>query len=126
MWSKTPKSAVNTSVNGLCRNCHGKKPGPGEHPSNILAWSQPVREALSGKSAVEMPVFDNNARHADRGAIGCPTCHDPHKQSADGLNGELEGYFLCLADTNGMMCGDCHKSSALFLYQFFHSDKRRR
>lgn len=126
LWSKTPKSNVNTPVNGLCRTCHGKTPDPGEHPSNVLAWSQAVREAMIGKSVVEMPVFDKDARHANRGAIGCPTCHDPHQQRAEGLDAELEGYFLRLADTTGMMCADCHKSSALFLYKYFHSDKRRR
>jgi nitrate/TMAO reductase-like tetraheme cytochrome c subunit len=85
-----------------------------------------VREALTGKSAVEMPVFDEQAQHASRGAIGCPTCHDPHKNRADGLEPEVPGYFLRLADTKGIMCADCHKSSALFRYKFFHSDKSRR
>jgi hypothetical protein len=126
LWAKKPKEGKNTAVNGLCGSCHGKKPSPGEHPASVLAWSQPVREALIGKSAVEMPVFDEQARHASRGAIGCPTCHDPHKQRADGLAAELPGYFLRLADTEGFMCADCHKSSSLFRYKFFHSDKSRR
>ena len=126
LWAKNPKEGKNTAVNGLCSTCHGKKPNPGEHPSNVLAWSQPVREAFLGKKAVEMPVFDENARHSNRGAIGCATCHDPHKQRAEGLAAEVPGYFLRLADTKGFLCADCHKSSALFRYKFFHSDKSRR
>jgi hypothetical protein len=126
LWAKKPKEGVNTPVNGLCRSCHKKKPSPGEHPASVLAWSQPVREALIGKSALEMPVFDEQARHASRGAIGCPTCHDPHKNRADGLESDVPGYFLRLADTKGFLCADCHKSSALFRYKFFHSDKSRR
>lgn len=126
MWSKKPKTGKFTAVNGLCGNCHGKKPNPREHPSSILAWSQPVRESLLGKESIEMPVFDEQARHADRGAVGCPTCHDPHKNRADGLDPDVPGYFLRLKDTNGFLCADCHKSSALFQYKFYHSDKSRR
>lgn len=126
MWSKTPKDSRGTAVDGMCKNCHGKKPLPADHPGDILAWSQSVREHLTGKSVVEMPVFDEHARHSDRGAIGCPTCHDPHRQRPEGLAPEVEGKYLRLADTTGFMCADCHKSSALFRYKFYHSDKGRR
>lgn len=126
MWAKKPKAGKNTAVNSLCGNCHSKKPNPAEHPASVLAWSQPVRQNLTGKEVVEMPVFDEQARHAERGVIGCATCHDPHKHRADGLDPDVPGYFLRLTDTEGFLCADCHKSSALFLYIFFHSDKRRR
>ena len=126
LWKKTPKKGAITAVDGLCRNCHGKKPSPADHPATVLAWSQPVREALTGKESIEMPVFDEQARHASRGAIGCATCHDPHKNRADGLDPEVPGKFLRLSDTNGFLCADCHKSSSLFRYKFYHSDKSRR
>jgi hypothetical protein len=126
LWSKAPRDSVNTPVNGLCRTCHGKKPDPAEHPAKVLAWSQSVRKNLTGRDAVAMPVFDGDARHAEHGAIGCPTCHDPHLHRAKGLPAERDGLFLRLADTSGFLCTDCHGSSALFLYQFFHSSKSRR
>ena len=126
MWARTPKEGKNTVVNSLCSNCHGKNPSPRGHPNTVLAWSQPVRELLTGKETVEMPVFDDNARQSDWGVITCATCHDLHKHRADGLDPDVPGYFLRVADTNGFMCADCHKSSALMRYKFYHSEKGRR
>ena len=125
MWSKTPKSARGAAADGLCKTCHGKRPEYADHPAGVLAWSQPVREQLTGKTVVEMPVLDESGRHADRGAVGCATCHDPHLQRVEGLPEEVDGNFLRLADTSGFMCADCHKSSSLFRYKFYHSDKSR-
>jgi hypothetical protein len=125
LWAKEPAGG-NTPVNGLCRTCHGDEPSPAEHPVTVLAWSQQVREALIGDSVPEMPVFDTQARHASRGAIGCPTCHDPHRHRAEGLPEDVPGYFLRVADTSGFLCADCHASSSLFRYKFFHSEKSRR
>ena len=124
LWAKTPGRA-NIPVSGLCRSCHSNQPDPAEHPASVLAWSQDVRENLGAGGTVEMPVFDNQARQADRGMIGCPTCHNPHKHRADGLAEDVPGLYLRLPTTEGMLCGDCHESSALFRYKFFHSRKRR-
>ena len=126
LWAKAPRDGVNTPANGLCRTCHGKKPDPGEHPAAVLAWSQSVREHLTGKSATALPVFDGEARPADRGAIACPTCHDVHRQRAAGLPADRDGLFLRLVDTDGFLCADCHGSRALFLYQYFHATSSRR
>lgn len=125
MWARTPGNA-NIPVASLCRSCHSDTPNPAEHPATVLAWSQEVREHLGAPATVEMPVFDAQARQADRGRIGCPTCHNPHKHRADGLAEDVPGLFLRLPTTEGMLCGDCHASSALFRYKFFHSQKGRR
>jgi hypothetical protein len=124
LWAKTP-GAGNTPVDGLCLSCHRNPPSPAEHPATVLAWSQPVREALGVDTTTEMPVFDEQAHHANRGSIGCATCHDPHRERAEGLAEEVPGYYLRLATTEGFVCADCHASSALFRYKFFHSQKRR-
>ena len=125
MWSKTPGKA-GTPVATLCRSCHKDDPEYGEHPVQVLAWSQSVREPLRGKPGKEMPVFDEQARHAARGTIGCATCHDPHRQRAEGLPKDVPGHFLRLPDTAEFMCSDCHGSSSLFRYRFYHSEKSRR
>jgi len=124
LWARTPGQA-NTPVATLCRSCHADDPAQGEHPAQVLAWSQAVREPLRGKPSVEMPVFDEQARHATRGVIGCPTCHNPHRREAEGLPADVPGKFLRLADTADFLCADCHGSSALFRYRYFHSERRR-
>jgi predicted CXXCH cytochrome family protein len=124
MFAKKPRKG-NTTVNTLCQGCHRGQPDPGEHPATVVAWSQATREALGAKPTTEMPVFDENANHADRGAIGCGTCHNPHQHRADGLPDDVPGYFLRVADTKGFLCADCHASSSLFRYKFFHSKKSR-
>ena len=124
MWAQTPGKA-NIPVATLCRSCHQDQPDPAEHPATVLAWSQATRENLGADATVEMPVFDAQARQAERGRIGCPTCHNPHKHRADGLAEDVPGLYLRLPTTEGMLCGDCHASSALFRYKFFHSRKRR-
>ena len=124
LWARTP-GAGNTPANGLCVSCHKNPPSPAEHPATILAWSQPVRELLGVDPTVEMPVFDSQVHQSGRGMIGCPTCHKPHKERAEGLAEDVPGYFLRLETTEGFVCADCHASSALFRYKFFHSRKRR-
>jgi len=124
MWAK-PTGEGNVAVNRLCATCHGEDPSPNTHPAQVLAWSQPVREALIGKPAVEMPVFDDEARHASRGVIGCPTCHNPHRHAPEGWPADVPPKYLRVADTDGFMCADCHASSSLMRYKFFHSEHRK-
>lgn len=124
LWARTP-GAGKTAVDGLCLSCHRNPPAPADHPMSILAWSQEVRENLGVDTTVEMPVFDEQAHKVSRGTIGCPTCHNPHEERVEGLAEDEPGYFLRLATTEGFVCADCHASSALFRYKFFHSRKRR-
>ena len=124
MFAKKPRKG-NTPVNTLCQGCHRGEPDPGEHPATVVAWSQATRESLGSKPTTEMPVYDDNARHADRGAVGCGTCHNPHQHRAEGLPADVPGYFLRVADTKGFLCADCHAQSSLFRYKFFHSKKSR-
>jgi nitrate/TMAO reductase-like tetraheme cytochrome c subunit len=124
LWAKAPGEG-NTVTSKMCNSCHRNRPSPAEHPATVLAWSQPVRETLGVDPATEMPVFDAQAHNASRGMIGCPTCHNPHKERPDGLAAEVPGHFLRLATTEGFMCADCHASSALFRYKFFHSSASR-
>lgn len=124
LWARDPGDAE-VSVDRLCLSCHRRGPKPAHHPASVLAWSGPVRGALTDSGHGVMPVFDEHARRADTGAIGCATCHDPHSHRADGQAEDVEGRYLRKANPAGSLCADCHGSEALFRYQFFHSSKSR-
>jgi hypothetical protein len=124
LWAKTPGGG-NTVSSTLCNTCHKGDPSPADHPMQILAWSQAVRDNLNAKADVEMPVFDADGRKADRGRIGCPTCHNPHQHKPEGWDEDVPARFLRVANPQGILCADCHASQALFRYKFFHSRKRR-
>ena len=121
--ARTPGQA-NTAVSTLCRSCHGKDPALGEHPVQVVAWSQAVREGIRAGSGVQMPVFDEQARSASVGAIGCATCHDVHRHDAAGESGP--GLFLRQAQTAEFLCADCHAQASLYRYQYFHTAGGRR
>lgn len=124
LWAKEPGEG-NVPANTLCNACHQGVPSPAEHPATVLAWSPANRALIGADNGSEMPVFDENVHEADRGRIGCPTCHDPHQHRAEGRPEDAPALFLRLAAPEGMLCGDCHASEALFRYQFFHSQKSR-
>jgi predicted CXXCH cytochrome family protein len=123
-WTREP-GAADVAVSSLCRSCHRDDPDPAEHPAAVMAWSQELRSGLRNDPDAEMPVFDSSARHATIGQIGCASCHDPHRQDAEG---EVEGTgkFLRLSAQKDFLCADCHAQQSLFLYQYFHSARSRR
>lgn len=132
LWARTP-AAGNTAVDGLCRTCHkiGKAPlHESDHPIAVQVWSQQLRESVRSKSTTAMPVFDAKGHAAQLGAIGCATCHEPHRaDSAADVEpeaGSSDGYFLRLQDSAGFLCADCHGPRSLFLYKYFHSAQTRR
>jgi len=112
----------NIPVNKLCTSCHEGEVHPSEHPADIVAWAQPLREPFRTPAGVSMPVFDSRGLHSDNGSIGCPTCHDAHRQRATDLPPYRTGKFLRLSKTQGFLCADCHDSSSLQRYLFFHSE----
>jgi len=125
LWAREP-GAGNTVSSTLCNACHKGEPSPSDHPADILAWSQSVREHLGTDPVVEMPVFDEQAHQVTRGEIGCPTCHNAHEHKPEGQSDDVPLHFLRVATTEGFMCADCHASQSLFRYKFFHSRKGRR
>jgi predicted CXXCH cytochrome family protein len=125
MWARDLGEAE-LAVNRLCRSCHEDAPNPGEHPPEVVAWSQDVRGAIFTNTPGEMPVFDEHGRQARVGNIGCGTCHDVHKEVADGRPEHLNGLHLRLPEFVEPLCADCHGPEALFKYKFFHSETSRR
>ncbi|HEY5642355.1 MAG TPA: cytochrome c3 family protein [Woeseiaceae bacterium] len=112
-------------VNRLCRSCHDEKPQPASHPGNVVAWSQEIRGAIFSNTPGEMPVFDENLHQARVGVIGCPTCHNVHRERAEGRPEHLKGLHLRLPEFVEPLCADCHGPEALFRYKFFHSEASR-
>ena len=121
MWAREPGEG-NIPVNQLCTSCHEDEVHPSEHPNEIVAWSQNLREPLLLNPGAPMPVFDSHGLQADNGSIGCPTCHNAHRQQAPNLPADRPGKFLRLSETGDFLCSDCHEQSSLHRYLFFHSE----
>ena len=124
MWARA-QGEGNLAVNTFCRSCHEDEPNPAEHPANVVAWSQEIRGTIFSNTPGEMPVFDENARHARVGNIGCATCHDVHQETAEGRPEHLKGLHLRLPEFVEPLCADCHGAESLFKYKFFHSSASR-
>ena len=124
MWARSRGSA-NITVDTLCKNCHDDAPDPAEHPANVVAWSQQARASIRNNTPAEMPVFDDQGHAARVGQIGCPSCHDLHRERAEGRPESLPGLFLRMPELVEPLCADCHGPESLFLYKFFHSTASR-
>jgi predicted CXXCH cytochrome family protein len=124
MWVRS-QGAGNHVVNTLCRSCHDEAPQPGEHPAEITAWSQAVRQAVRGNAAAAMPVFDEQGTRSRTGSITCATCHNVHRERASGRPDDLPALHLRLPEVVEPLCADCHGLESLFLYKFFHSPASR-
>jgi predicted CXXCH cytochrome family protein len=125
MWARDLGEAE-LAVNRLCRSCHEDQPNPGEHPPQVVAWSQDIRGTIFSNTPGEMPVYDEHGRQARVGNIGCGTCHNVHREVAEGRPDHLKGLHLRMPEFVEPLCADCHGPEALFKYKFFHSEASRR
>ncbi len=125
MWAREPGSGSSTA-NALCHSCHEGDVTIFEHTQSITAWSDELRSGHVADSGAPMPVFDSAGSQSLTGVIGCPTCHDAHRQRADGLADDRPGRFLRRARSEHLLCADCHGPSSLRRYQYFHSTVSRR
>jgi len=124
MWLRS-RGEGDSVLDTYCRSCHDDGPYPSDHPANVVAWSQDVRQALRGNVSAEMPVHDEGGLSARAGKISCPTCHNPHQERAEGRPSDLPGLYLRMSEFVEPLCADCHGTDALFLYKFFHSEASR-
>lgn len=124
MWARS-RGTGNHAVNTFCRSCHDAAPQPSEHPAGVVAWSQAVRQTVRGNAPAAMPVHDEHGRSAIVGSITCATCHDVHRERAEGRREDLPGLHLRLPEIVEPLCADCHGPESLFLYKFFHSPASR-
>lgn len=124
MWARSQGNGSHI-VNTLCRSCHEETPEPAEHPDDVVAWSQRVRGAVRSNAAAAMPVHDRYGRSATVGSITCATCHDVHRERAEGRREDLPGLHLRMPEIVEPLCADCHGLESIFLYKFFHSPASR-
>jgi predicted CXXCH cytochrome family protein len=125
MWARS-QGRADLPLNRFCRDCHDDGPHPGEHPVDVVAWSQDVRSVVRSNTQGEMPVYDEQGHSARTGQIGCATCHNPHREVAEGRSEDLPGLYLRMPELVEPLCADCHGPDSLFLYKFFHSEASRR
>lgn len=124
MWARSQGDG-NHVVNSLCRSCHDGTPDPADHPSDVMAWSQAVRQSVRSNASAALPVYDEQGHRSRFGNITCATCHDVHRERAEGRPDELPGLHLRMAEISEPLCADCHGRESLFLYKFFHSPSSR-
>ncbi len=120
MLSAREPGEGNIPANKLCTSCHEDEVHPSEHPAEIVAWAQELRDPFRTHSGAPMPVFDSRGLQSDNGSIGCPTCHNAHRQRAADLSPDRAGKFLRLSKTEDFLCADCHAGSSLQRYLYFH------
>jgi len=125
MWARDLGKAQ-LPVDRLCRSCHDDAPNPADHPQQVVAWSQDLRDPIFPNTPGEMPVFGDDGRQMRVGHIGCATCHDVHREVAEGRPSDLKGLHLRLPEFVEPLCADCHGPESLFKYKFFHSEASRR
>jgi predicted CXXCH cytochrome family protein len=125
MWAREP-ATDSPAGDALCQSCHEGDLSIFEHPQIIQAWSGDLRSGLVSDTGAPMPVLNEAGSQALTGVIGCPTCHDAHRQRPTGLPAERPGFFLRRARSEHLLCADCHGPSSLRRYQYFHSPVSRR
>ena len=124
LWARS-KGQSESAVNALCRDCHEDEPVPGEHPAEVLAWSQDARAGFRPRTSAALPVHGEDGLQAEVGRISCATCHDLHTERAAGRPEHLPGFFLRMPVLVEPLCADCHGRESIFLYKFFHSEATR-
>ena len=125
MWAREPGNSESVA-DALCQSCHDGDVAHYEHPQVIQVWSDEMRSRIVADEGAPLPVFDVDGSQSVSGVIGCPTCHDAHRQRAEGLSDDRRGLFLRRARSEGLLCADCHGPSGLRRYQYFHSSVSRR
>ena len=120
LWARKISPTDDYVLNDLCLNCHSKDGSAkkktvdkNSHPLNI----DPEKSGIT----TTLPLFDVNGKTVPKGAIGCVTCHDPHRwDPVNVLNGphydtegSSENSFLRLENSPApKLCGNCHKDEA--------------
>jgi len=124
MWARSQGDG-NHVVNTLCRSCHDGAPDPADHPADVFAWSQAARQSVRSNASAALPVFDEQGHRSKLGNITCATCHDVHRERAEGRPENLPGFHLRMAVVAEPVCADCHGRDSFYLYKFFHSPSSR-
>ena len=85
---------------------------PASRRSNLgtdLRNTHPVSFAPGRDATIRVPPRGDAAHLDGAGQVQCTSCHDPHRESVDGL----ERHFLVKPTRNSALCITCHEVSAL-------------
>ncbi len=138
LWGRTlPTESSGNKLADYCGSCHGvggaareKIPQTSLHPQYTLVNLGRTKKDRPGY----FPLFDSGTgEKVGTGSISCPSCHNVHRWSVgqqapgDGVNreGDAMNSFL-RSESRQMPCMNCHGTSALYLYKYFHRAGSRR
>ena len=122
----------------LCLDCH-RREGLADG-AWVARFSHPARDLILRADPERMPLIDANGELGEFGAIGCITCHDPHRWTApkkgNGLQakktpvrglGNLSGNVLSrfLRRRKDRFCVDCHGIEAILKFKYYHDTRVR-
>ncbi|RMG61031.1 MAG: hypothetical protein D6713_01245 [Deltaproteobacteria bacterium] len=86
---KKPLFVGENPARALCLECHGMKTG---HP-----------EVETSRQEGTEPLFNKKGKPSVKGIVTCPTCHDPHGESA------YPGLVRAPYEGSSFLCLDCHR-----------------
>ncbi len=149
LWARDLYPGVDP-VSARCLSCHNeeglakkKTVGKHSHPINIAVSKAGITATREGWTSQfplpdartvlqRLPLYDDKGMRTDSGGkVGCASCHDPHRWSADDnrtdkekaatdpkeIEGDGHSSFLRLPfDANSALCANCHvdKSAVQF------------
>ena len=140
LWARNPGAGEDVNEQ-QCRSCHqvggvaGNKIPPAlHHPHKVMLWSNAIRQLRYPYPIPSTPVFAKDGERAHAGFLSCPSCHNPHqwdpRKAVAGPGKNVEGdaltSFLRNADSEHIVCGDCHGQDGLFRYKYFHAKTSRK
>lgn len=140
LWGRDPGKG-NDAKEQQCRSCHNKKgiaraklPTEARHPQKVTVWSGKTRQINTSHSLPDIPVFNKAGEQQKTGLLTCASCHDPHRWSprddragiGKNIEGDAMNSFLRNANSQYIVCGDCHGQDALFRYKYFHGETSRK
>lgn len=119
----------------LCLDCHREK-GIADS-ARVSRFSHPARDLVLRSDPERMPLISPSGKLGEFGAIGCVTCHDPHRWAPrkkgskekppetqahrpDNLAGNVLNSFLRQRGAKGSFCVDCHGIEAPMKYKYYH------
>ncbi|MCF6209770.1 MAG: 6-bladed beta-propeller [Gammaproteobacteria bacterium] len=120
----------------LCLDCHRQK---GVTASTwVERFSHPARDLILRSDPKRMPLIGADGKLSEFGAIGCVTCHDPHRWTPQtrgdnkqmpetpvhrqgNLTGNVLNSFLRQRGAKGSFCIDCHGIEAPLKYKYYHA-----
>lgn len=113
MWARNVDS---DAVDALCLSCHRADGLAGKHTTG--RFSHPVGSIPREATDPALPLYGTDGRRADKGRVGCASCHDVHRWSPNsderggkGVEGTGSTSFLRQPlDKDNRLCLSCHAS----------------